>query len=126
MAHGNAGYEHNRFGASRWVAGALYARAQALRPLFVALRGDAFGEQVPSNDEGTATPIFWPVRWVSSGTFTLDYRPHSNISFRAEYRHDQAAGKMFFGDAVRSDAVGAFIPNRRSQNTVTLGATAWF
>ncbi len=127
LAHGDAGFEHNRFGTQRWAAGALYARARALRQLFIAVRGDAFHEQVPSNARGRASPLFWPVRWVYGGTFTLDYRPHERVSFKAEYRHDHASGDMFFGGPVRTDPARAtFIANRRAQDTVTVGATAWF
>ncbi len=86
------------------------------------MRGDVFFERAPSG----ASPIFWPASWVSSGTATLDYRPADHISFRAEYRHDQAQRAMYFGSDLRQDASAAFIPNRRAQNTVTIGTTAWF
>ncbi|HKO90051.1 MAG TPA: outer membrane beta-barrel protein [Polyangiaceae bacterium] len=123
LAHANAGFEPNHFGSSRWGAGALYARARVFEALYLALRGDAFFEHVP---EG-ASPIFWPVAWVASGTATLEYRPVEHVSFRAEYRHDQAEGAMFFGGKVATDeSSGAFVANRRKQDTITLGTTAWF
>jgi len=127
IAHADAGFEDNRFGASRWAAGALYARVQPLKQLFLAARGDFFREHVASNESGRARPIFWPVPWVSSATATLDYRPHERISIRAEYRHDHAGGKLYFGDPLqRNPSSVTDLPNRRAQNTVTLGATAWF
>ncbi|MEI8256877.1 MAG: outer membrane beta-barrel protein [Deltaproteobacteria bacterium] len=127
MVHGNAGFEPNAFGTSWWAAGALYARARPLSWLYLAVRGDIFYESVPGNALGTASAIFWPSAWVSSGTATVDFRPHDNISMRVEYRHDQAAGDTYFRGTVAVDPVSqAFVPNARSQDTLTLGVTAWF
>lgn len=127
LGHVNGGTEPNHFGTSAWLAGALYARIRASSKFFVALRGDVFHERVPANTTGTATPIFWPVPWVASGTVTADFRPHERVSLRLEGRHDHAAGNMFFGDKVEGDGGKTpFVPNRRLQNTVTLGATTWF
>lgn len=122
MAHANAGFERGELGNARWAAGAVYARAQLIAGLFVALRGDAFFEHTPA----AAQPIFWPVSWVSSGTLTLEYRLVEHVSFRAEYRHDRAQGAMYFAGAVSAAASGAFIANTRLQNTATVGVTAWF
>lgn len=123
LAHANAGYENTRFGASSWTAGAVYARSRLWGPLFLAVRGDAFHQNVAANAIGREQPIFWPAPWVSSGTATIDYRPHDRASFRLEYRHDQAGGDVYFG----SDAVNGmpFAPNRESQDTLTIGATTW-
>jgi hypothetical protein len=127
LAHGNAGFEHNRFGASRWGAGAASVRARVARQFFIASRVDVFYEHVASNSKGRATPIFWPSKWVSSTTLTLDYQPRPRISIRGEYRHDHAASDLFFGGLVRTTSdPTTYVPNRRSQNTLTLGATAWF
>lgn len=127
LLHASGGLEPTNFGTSGWVAGALYGRVQLLSWLFVAVRGDVFFEEVASNGAGAASSIFWPVAWVSSGTATLDARPHDQISFRLEYRHDHAAGDMYFGGQVVGDGTTtAFVPNERSQDTITLGATAWF
>lgn len=122
-AHANTGFEPNEFGMSHWVAGALYARVRILNPLFFAVRGDAFYEHSSRNSVGGASPIFWPAPWVSSGTVTVDVRPHERVSLRLEFRHDHAGGDMFFGGEVASD--GTASPNRVSQDTLTLGATTW-
>lgn len=123
----NAGLERNRFGDSRWIATAAYLRAQLLKPLFLALRGDFFREHVARNERGMAQAMFWPVSWVSAATATLDYRPHAQVSFRAEYRHDQGQAPLYFGGSVERDAAtAAYLPNRRAQDTFTLGTTAWF
>jgi hypothetical protein len=120
LAQANAGFEPNRFGTSSWAAGAVYARVMFARWLYASARGDVFYEHVPPG----ATPIFWSgVDWVSSGTITLDARPtRDHLSVRLEYRHDRADGDLYFAGTV--DASGA--PNARSQDTLTLGATAWF
>lgn len=127
IAQANAGFERNRFGTSAWGAGAVSARVQVHPRVYLAARGDAFGEGVAESAEGAASPIFWPVSWVASGTATIDVRPHDRVSFRLEYRHDHAAGDMYFGGAVQGDGDRApFVPNRSFQDTLTLGATSWF
>jgi hypothetical protein len=68
---------------------------------------------------------------VSSSTLTLDFRPAENVSLMAEFRHDQAGADMYFGGAVFGGAVlgGAVIddaPNRSTQDTLSVAATAWF
>jgi len=123
--HGNAGLERNRFGTSHWQAGALSARVHALDWLAFAARGDVFFEHVAKNAAGTASPIFWLSDWVASQTVTAELKP-GDVSIRLEYRHDQAAGATFFRDAVAIDAMGAFVPNALSQDTVTAGMVAWF
>lgn len=122
-AHINVGFEPNHLGTSHWQAAAIYARLQLLPQLLVAMRGDLFREQVPAG----ASAIFWPAPWVSSATLTLDYRPHERASFRLEYRHDHAGGAMYFGPNTRGDGVDiAYNPDKRAQDTVTLGVTSWF
>jgi hypothetical protein len=67
------------------------------------------------------------VPWVASATATLDYRPQERASFRLEWRRDAAGGDLFFGGKIAGDGLTTpFVPNRRSQSTVTLGATTWF
>jgi hypothetical protein len=64
---------------------------------------------------------------VSSGTATVDLRPHERVSFRLEYRHDHAGGDMYFGGHVEGDGGATpFVMNRDSQDTLTGGATTWF
>lgn len=127
LAQANGGFEPNELGVSAWVAGAMYARFRIVKPLFFVVRGDAFYEHVAQSSAVRASPIFWPAPWVSSGTATIDYRPHDRVSFRLEYRHDQAGSDMFFGGRVAGDGSDtAFVPNRASQDTLTVGATTWF
>jgi len=126
LGHADAGFEPNAFGTSWWAAGALYARFQPLPWLYLAMRGDFFREGVAANTVGSASPIFWPAEWVASGTGTVEVRPIDNVSFRVEYRHDHAQAPMYFRDQVANDLLGAPIANATSQNTVTVGMTAWF
>lgn len=123
LTHVNGGFEVHQLGTSAWAAGAQYARFQLADPLFLAVRGDVFWEQVPDG----ASAIFWPVDWVASGTATLELRPADRASFRLEVRHDQAADDAFFGPDVRGDGLARpFVADRAFQDTVTLGATTWF
>lgn len=123
----NGGWEPNRFGTSRWFAGALSGRVKAMPWLYVALRGDRFWEHVASNERGTASAIFWPSKWVSSGTATLDFRPVDHLSVRLEYRHDRADSDIYYRGTVVGAGTDAspFVPNAHTQDTLTLGATAW-
>ncbi len=38
-------------------------------------------------------------------------RPHSNISFRLEYRHDHASDPLYYGGASPRDLSGRYIPD---------------
>ena len=129
-AQGDYGFEPNRIGTARWVSGAVYARVKPVDRVYLALRGDRFHEHLATDDRGrSSSPIFWGgVEWVSSATATLDVRPHDNMSVRLEYRHDMAATPVYFGQNVRGDgsAAAPWVPNARTQDTLLLGATAWF
>lgn len=127
MAQGDAGFEPNDIGTSWWAAGAAYAKLQLDPRLYVAVRGDYFFEKVAFSGTATAGAIFWPVKWVAEGTLTLAYQPIDHASVRLEYRHDQAADKAYFGGNVATDpSTQSPMANRESQDTVTLGVTAWF
>jgi hypothetical protein len=122
LFHVNGGFEPNLLGTSWWAAGAAYLRFQPLSWLYLAGRQDFFYEGKPAG----AAAIFWPADYVTSTTLTADFRPYSTISFRVEYRHDYGAQPMFFRRALMLDPMGAPIPNARPQDTLTLGAVAWF
>lgn len=124
------GWEPNRFGSAKWVAGAAYARVRPIDRLYVAVRGDRFHEQLATRAAGaSSSPIFWGgAEWVSSGTATLDFRPADRMSIRIEYRHDAAEAPLYFARNVRGDGTAAapFVANARTQDTALVGATAWF
>ena len=127
-ANANAGFEDNNFGISSWAAAAGYAQVRLVSWLYLAARGDYFHEHAASDAHGTAARIFWPGDWVAEGTGTIDVRPRDYLSIRLEYRHDAGAKDMFFKGNVKGDGStqSPFVPNARSQDTLTLGATAWF
>jgi hypothetical protein len=126
-AHADAGFEPNDIGTSSWASAALYGKLALSDKLYAAVRGDYFYESVPTNSGVTATAIFWPTKWVAEATATLAYQPVDGVSIRFEYRHDQADSDVFFGGTVSGDGVAApYVFNRTSQDTATLGVTAWF
>ncbi|HEU4535480.1 MAG TPA: outer membrane beta-barrel protein, partial [Polyangiaceae bacterium] len=126
LAHNNVGFESTALGTSAWAAFAASGRYRAADWLYLALRGDYFRERPGRGAAGRASPIFWPGDWVASGTATADLRPAEGLSVRLEYRHDQADAAMYFRGEVGVDADGAPAPDARTQDTLTLGATAWF
>ncbi len=121
--HVDGGFEPTTLGTSAWAAGAVAARLRVVDGVWLAARGDLFGEHVADG----AAAIFWPAAWVASGTATIEYRPADTVSLRLEYRHDHAAGDAYFGGDVAGDGLTApYVPNRRSQDTLTAGVVAWF
>ncbi|MBX3273645.1 MAG: porin [Sandaracinaceae bacterium] len=119
--------EPNAFGTSGAVAGALAARVTPISWLAFSARGDFFWESVASSAAGSASAIFWPVEWVSSFTLGADLRPIDHVSFRVEYRHDQASGPAYFAGTVVGNGVEfPFVRNATSQDTLTVGVTGWF
>ncbi len=127
MAQIDAGIEPNDIGTSSWIAGALYGKFALSPQVYAAVRGDYFYEQIADDGGTTAASIFWPTKWVASGTLTLAYQPVDKVSVRLEYRHDQADSDVFFGGAVAGDGdADAFVFDRDMQDTATLGVTAWF
>lgn len=126
-AQADAGFEPNDIGTSSWIAGALYGKVTLSPKLYAAVRGDYFYEKVAEDGGTTAGAIFWPTKWMASGTATLAYQPIDGVSVRFEYRHDDADSDVFFGGTVDVDPMStAFVPNRETQDTATLGVTAWF
>lgn len=140
-AHVFAGVEPNRFGVNAWAAGALYARVKVFDWLYIAGRGDVVYEWVPTHLERPATgasraPVavrgpslfnLGDVDLFGSGTGTVELLPHRHLSLRVEFRHDGAMGGLFYRGAVPVDATTREpVLNAASQNTVTVGATAWF
>jgi len=124
------GWEPTRMGTARWAAGAAYARFKPFDGVYVALRGDRFHEHVATDAGGrSSSPLFWGgAEWVSSGTATVDVRPHDQLSVRLEYRHDAAEAPLFFGRNVQGDGTpqAPYVANAKTQDTILLGGTAWF
>ncbi|MBI5534384.1 MAG: porin [Deltaproteobacteria bacterium] len=128
LLQGDAGFEMTRFGLSSWVGGALYARVQPARRLYLSIRADGYRQLVAHNSAGAADPMLFAAQGVVSGTATVDVRPQDHLSVRLEYRHDQGATPLYFrGEVLGSgSASNPYEPNSHSQDTILLGATAWF
>ena len=120
------GLEPNRFGLQGWFGAALFARFRVLPWLRVAVRGDILHEWRPDGAEAVFTDM-GGAALVASGTATFDVRPAEHLSIRAEFRHDEADGDVFYQGTVPTDPVsGLSLPTARSQDTFLLGVTAWF
>jgi hypothetical protein len=127
-AQADYGFEPNRFGTASWAAGELALRAKATKWLSFTVRGDRFHENLATTD-GRSTPLFWEgIKWVSSGTATAEVRAHENLAVRLEFRHDASEAPLYFTKDVAGDGSTSapFAVNASSQNTLLLGATAWF
>lgn len=124
----DVGFEQGRLGTSGWAAGQLLARRRLAPFLWAAARGDVFLEKRGVRGGATAAPIFWPSPFMASAAAALDARPHPNVSFRLEGRHDAAGGATFHAGEVAGDGTAAspYVANARTQTTLTLGVTAWF
>jgi hypothetical protein len=124
IAQVNGGFEPSHLGMAGWFAGALSMRVRPVPWLGLSARGDFFWERVPTG----ASPIFWGgSEWVSGTTVGIDLHPEDHVSLRIEYRHDESRGPIYFRGLVTADAVsGNWIGNTGSQDTFTVGTTAWF
>lgn len=112
-AQADAGYEDSELGVAKWADGAAYARVRPMDDVYVAARADWMHER----ETGAAPRLFFPAGDLASGTLTLDVRPDPGLSVRLEARYDHATTRMY----ERSEVSSA-----KSQQTVILGATAWF
>ncbi len=128
QAHANAGFEAGRLGVAYWAAAALYARHRLLTNLYLATRGDVFYEGSSGGSaDARPSPMFWPVSWVASATATLDFRLLDHLSLMLEARHDHAADRLFLASGPTAEGPAPLLPTRsRTQQTLTLGVTAWF
>ncbi|MEZ4429911.1 MAG: outer membrane beta-barrel protein [Nannocystaceae bacterium] len=122
------GIEPNAFGISWYVLGNVGLRVMARPWLYFAARGSLLRESRATSVDGEASPITIPSEWMAAGIFTIDFRVINHLSIKLEYRHDHASEDIFFAGQVDGDGSDAapFVANARLQNTVTLGATAYF
>jgi hypothetical protein len=152
MVHANGGFEPVYAGEAMgrsdwrglqwWAAGAAYARVRPLRWAYLALRGDFLIESISDEPVGPSgmvdvsrrpQVIFFSsdrvaATRVASATATLDLRPFDNVSIRAEYRHDNADAPIYYDDnnLSRPGVDPRLIGRRATQNTLTIGMTAWY
>ena len=111
------GFEPNELGVAWYAAGSAYARYAITDYLLVAIRLEVYGEQRAEDNGRRTAPLFLPVDWVAAGSVAVELRPVEHAAVRLEYRHDEAEGGLFFGDAT--------VPLEERQDAVTLGLTVW-
>ena len=72
--------------------------------------------------------FFGGAAWVSELTASVEVKPSSSLAGFAEYRHDQAESPSYFRGSVvgLGTPLAPFIANSKTQDTVLVGATAWF
>lgn len=126
--HGNGGTEQTKFGAATWGGLALYGRVQMGRMLGLSLRADGLRQIVPRNERGAADPILFAAQWVASGTATIDVRAQEHVALMLEFRHDHGGTPLYFRGEVLGSGSSAspWEANTLSQDTLLIGATAWF
>ncbi|MCC7431982.1 porin [Candidatus Peregrinibacteria bacterium] len=130
MGQVNVGFERNKFGVSSWAAESLSAQYKWTKAFHTAFRLDYFHENTAKSGDKLASPIFWPtddgLGSVGSVTLTATLQPQDNLIFRLEGRHDQSRVVSFFDHKSTPDKDGVYQPTSKSQNTITLAATAWW
>ena len=128
IVNSDGGVEDNRIGFNGWAAGALFARAKLCDKLFLAARTDVIVEKHAAKNGVASGALLFPSRWLTSQAIALDARPVSHVSVRLEYRHDASRDAIFFRDEVTGagSSTSPYLANARSQDTLTLGMTAWF
>lgn len=76
-----------------WHSYNLYAKYDLSEKMYLAYRGELFEDNDSFRTFGTTTPVkarrFW------GNTFTLDYRPYTNLIARLEYRHDTSNAGLY-------------------------------
>ncbi len=126
LGQANVGFEQTSVGLQPWVSTAVSTRVKVLDWLFVSGRADVLHEGDFVNGELVAAPIFFPATTVGSLTATLDVRPVDHVALRVEYRRDQANAQLYFSGTVAGDGTSTpFVPNRLSQDTITVSAMGW-
>jgi len=124
-----AGVEPTTVGTAWWLAGSLGVRIQVAKWMYLSSIGTLLREQQAGNDDsGFSSPVFYPTPWMATATGTADFRPGDHLSLKLEYRHDQAGVPLYFAGDVAGEGTTdePFVPTTTTQNTLTLGLTAWF
>jgi hypothetical protein len=128
IVNSDGGVEPNRLGLAGWAAGAIFGRLRISDLMHVAVRSDLVMEKLAHSALGTSSPMLFPTRWLTSHAIAIGARPVEQASLRLEYRHDSSADPIFFNGSIAGSGTASdpFVPNARSQSTLTLGMTAWF
>ncbi len=126
-----SGFERRMGATDGWLGLAAFARVDPLWWFSIIGRGDyvytraatenLFHTDVLANPKSSTA--------LGSGTLTLDFHPHSNVSLRIEGRWDNATFPLFYrGNVPLSDPMDprSFVTNAKRQTTILAGMTTWF
>ncbi|MBI4549558.1 MAG: porin [Candidatus Omnitrophica bacterium] len=81
------------FESGQWHSYNLYAKYDLSDKMYLAYRGELFRDDDSFRTFGTTTPRVARKFW--GHTFTLDYRPYTNLITRLEYRQDNADASIY-------------------------------
>lgn len=101
-----------------FLAAALYVRAQITEQIGLVARGDMAQAFDQDEQASPAYGLFFPSQTMRSGTLTLDARIAEGLTVRLEGRMDVAGDPVFYGR-------DATTPTEDTQQTITIGMTAW-
>jgi hypothetical protein len=85
--------EPRPFESGQWHSYNLYAKYDLSDKMYLAYRGELFYDDDTFRTFGTTTPRTARKFW--GHTFTLDYRPYTNLITRLEYRQDNADASIY-------------------------------
>lgn len=88
-----AGSSIPKLESGQWHSYNLYAKYDLNDKMYLAYRGELFYDDDSFRTFGTTTPR--GIRRLWGHTFTLDYRPYTNLITRLEYRTDKADGALY-------------------------------
>jgi len=127
-----SGFERRPGATDGWLGLAGFMRVDPLWWFSITGRGDyVYTRSKTENlfhtdvlaDPNTTTAL-------GSGTLTLDFHPHTNLSLRLEGRFDSASFPLFYkgNNIMLYDPADprSFVPNANRQATVLAGMTTWF
>ena len=126
-----SGFERRPGAVDGWLGLAAFVRVDPLWWFSITGRGDYVYTKAKTENLFHSDVLADPAASTAlgSGTLTLDFHPHSNVSLRIEGRYDNATFPLFYkGNVPISDPMDprSFVPNANRQATVLAGMTTWF
>ena len=127
-----SGFERRDRATDGWLGLAGFLRVDPLWWFSITGRGDYVYTRATTENLFHSDVLADPktTTAIGSGTLTLDFHPHTNISLRLEGRYDSASFPLFYkGNNIQLyDPADprSFIPNANRQATVLAGMTTWF
>ncbi len=124
----NGGWEATSLGTTWWVAAAIQMQVSVFKGLAVAGRLDGIRQVSGKRGDEVAMPVLFAGPGVASGTITVAYRAEDHVAVMVEWRRDQGGSPQFFWGEVLGTGSDAspYEPNTMWQQTMLVGATAWF